>query len=1408
MSQSIDLVETEYIRFRIRSCSTTVGWAFCLFFLVHLPACEGKPQGARVICGEAAIEEHGVRTGCNAILEWDSFSIGERESFEFIQPKSSSSVLNRVIGGAGSEIFGSLRSNGRVYLINKNGVLIGPNAQVVSAGFIASSLDVLDREFLQDQDLCFEGDIGSVINLGTIEAPNGDVALIGRVVRNEGVISAPNGTAFLGVGTRILIRPAGEQRMFVDAGQGEMQPEGVGIANIGLIEGLTVEIKAGKSLYQKAIHSLGKVDAVQIAERGGRIYLESNNTTIVSGSISANSDTGMGGEIRVLGDEVHIYGESVINASGKDEGGTVLIGGNFQGQDSNVRNARRLWVGDGAQIAASASEYGNGGKVILWSNDVTQYYGHIQTKGGLVGGNGGFIEVSGGYLDFQGTADFNAPFGKSGEILLDPSDITISTGTDSGGSFSTCPSASYTPSSASCVINTTTLENLLNTATCGSVTISTSGGSGGTGVITVASPVSWSTTTTLVLVADVTVAINANISNTSTSTGFTAMNFTAHGTGSNGEAGVWVGAASSSILSTTGGDIILVGTGNIGSSNGASGVYFGSSSATGTVSVSQTGNVHITGTGAADVHSNQCGISHYNGYIYSVDGSVTLIGQGGGGNTTVINSFGVANPHLSATGNGSITIQGTGGGVGDGVGVFLGWPIALVNGNLSITGTGSANIAGSAYSAGITFNSPSIAITGTGAMTLTGIGGGAASATTGGYGMWMASGTISAGSGGISMTGLGHGIGSSHGIYLQAATIVCSSSGSLSLNGTASGSATAIANGVEFAGTTCTTASGSITIIGTAPPGGTTASYGVHFGSVLPTSTSGSITVTGISLVAQSGSYGVLLATSWSPLTTGTVSFVNCVGTNTGTGHGVNIASAFTGAGPIAFSSCTGGTGGSNGVNIGAAVTTTSGSISATGLLGQGPGGSGFASRFNVSTANGAVSISGSANGTSGACHGISLTAGTVSATGSISLSGSSGASSTASYGINIASTNAVATTTGSISISGTSSASAADSYGVYIGAPWATGTSGTVTFTSCTGGSGANSDAIYVGSAFSTGGAITATSAIVGGSGSGSSGFHMNANFATSGTASAITIAARSDDTTGAASGILLSGGSMSTAGGAITLTGIGGVSSGAAHGINITGGASTITTAVGNGTITLIGIASGTGVSYGVNIAGSAANVINSSTGNISVSGTSAASGTASHGVSLTNSWTTGTGGTVTFSNCTGGSGAGSYGVNIGAAFTTTGNVVAISGIQGGSGNGGIGFNISANMQSSNAISITATGAGGATGGHGIAISGGTLSTSGGTVGTPIITLIGTASSASTGSSHGVYITSTGQINVSSGDVLVSGSVPLQSSGTTASYGVLFDGSIDAINSTAGNIYVSGVSQAAIANSYGVYV
>ena len=112
------------------------------------------PNEGQVAGGSAAISRptaqtlHIAQTTEKAIVDWKNFNIAADELVKFVQPNAGSIALNRVVGGDPSVIMGRLLANGRVFLINPNGILFGSSAVVNTAGLLATTFNVTDADFL------------------------------------------------------------------------------------------------------------------------------------------------------------------------------------------------------------------------------------------------------------------------------------------------------------------------------------------------------------------------------------------------------------------------------------------------------------------------------------------------------------------------------------------------------------------------------------------------------------------------------------------------------------------------------------------------------------------------------------------------------------------------------------------------------------------------------------------------------------------------------------------------------------------------------------------------------------------------------------------------------------------------------------------------------------------------------------------------------------------------------------------------------------------------------------------------------------------------------------------------------------------------------------------------------------
>ncbi len=496
-----------------------IALAVALAFALPAGPALANPVGPSVAAGAASFATQGgslsIVNSPGTIINWQGFSIGAAEATRFIQQGTSSSVLNRVVGFDPSVILGTLSSNGRVFLINPSGILVGQAARIDVAGLVASTLNLSNQDFLAGRLNFMHNPLAvGVDNRGIITTPSGgSVYLVGANVTNSGVINSPQGDVILAAGQSVKIYDTGTPGVRVEIAAGENTAINLGdilahsgqigiygavLRNAGLVDADQAVRDASGRIVLRATRDVTLEAGSRISAngaQGGEIAVQSDTgTTLASGTIEArgtDAAAGKGGSIQLLGNRVGLLGASV-DASGMKGGGTVLIGGDYQGKNTSVQNASATYMSADSIITADAITNGDGGKVVLWANDSTRAYGSIAARGGTKGGNGGFIETSGHWLD---VADINvnagAPRGKGGIWLLDPADVTITSST-SNGTFNGGNPDIFSPdlnvSTAS--VDVSTIMNSLNAGTDVTVT-SANANLTGLGDITVGAAITW-----------------------------------------------------------------------------------------------------------------------------------------------------------------------------------------------------------------------------------------------------------------------------------------------------------------------------------------------------------------------------------------------------------------------------------------------------------------------------------------------------------------------------------------------------------------------------------------------------------------------------------------------------------------------------------------------------------------------------------------------------------------------------------------------------------------------------------------------------------------------------------------------------------------------------------------------------
>ena len=429
-----------------------VHFVFILIILMGALPCfvNALPKEGKIVSGSGTINNDGVgnltvnQTSDKIAINWQSFSIGNSESVIFLQPSISASALNNITGSLASLIQGSLTANGQVILTNPNGIHIDPAANIDVASLIASTLNISTQDFINNLYKFAQNPdqpLGFILNEGTIRASD-FVAMISPGVENKGVVIANLGTASAVAGEEVTVDFIGDELInfsITKAVSGTvLDHDGNTISdqinNKGIIRangGQVILTAASTSeIIKNVVNNEGIIQANTVVKKNGKILLMGGSQGVVrvSGTLDASGDdTGeKGGTTHVLGEKVALNRGSLVDVSGDTGGGEALIGGDYQGNNLMIQNAAMTYVDKEALINTSATTLGNGGKAIVWADDVNRFYGSVRSTGGINGGNGGFVEVSGKkFLDFKGSMNLSAHYGDIGTLLLDPTDVKI-----------------------------------------------------------------------------------------------------------------------------------------------------------------------------------------------------------------------------------------------------------------------------------------------------------------------------------------------------------------------------------------------------------------------------------------------------------------------------------------------------------------------------------------------------------------------------------------------------------------------------------------------------------------------------------------------------------------------------------------------------------------------------------------------------------------------------------------------------------------------------------------------------------------------------------------------------------------------------------------------------------------------
>lgn len=411
------------------------------------PDVNALPTGGQVTAGNASLAQSGNTMNVNqtsqrAVVDWNTFNVGQNATVKFNQPNAQASTLNRVSDSNPSQIFGKIQSQGEVVLVNQAGVYFSPTASADVGSLVASTHSISNDDYMAGKATYDRnGSTGKVINEGKIKASlGGYVAMLAPEVINSGIVVAKMGTVVLAAGERITLNFDSNKKV-------------AGIMTTpATIATLIENKKAVKAPGGLIILSAKAVDALV-----GSVIKQSGTLSASTSKNDANSVAQQGGRIILDGDNIIVSAGSRTAANGNNGGGSV-----------EIKATNTIAVEAGAKISANARTAGNGGKIIIMSENKTVVDGKISAQGGAQSGNGGLIETSSKKIlelgkNLQVDAGARASTGKAGTWLLDPFDLLID---------------AVSSQIISAALNTSNVRVEVNALGCSGLGVCTSNGSG------------------------------------------------------------------------------------------------------------------------------------------------------------------------------------------------------------------------------------------------------------------------------------------------------------------------------------------------------------------------------------------------------------------------------------------------------------------------------------------------------------------------------------------------------------------------------------------------------------------------------------------------------------------------------------------------------------------------------------------------------------------------------------------------------------------------------------------------------------------------------------------------------------------------------------------------------------------
>jgi filamentous hemagglutinin family protein len=382
-----------------------------------------------------------TQSTANAILNWANFNIASGYKVNFIQPSSTSEVLNNIWSASPTVIAGALNANGQVYLYNQNGIVFNNGAQINVGGLTASTLnfaqivpgnpDALFKNGILSNNVnatssdtlppvfqtspsqsnpsgyyaCTPAPCGVTVNPGAVlnAADGGRIMLLGQAVTNEGKISTPDGQTILAAGNTVYLAASTDPSL-----RGLLIEVNAGGSNSTVTNAGDIAATRGNvTLAGMVVNQAGTVSATTSVSSNGSIYLIAGDTsgTNTTGQTEAYYDSSAAGYGTLLpnnGGQLNLEPGSVTEVLPDSSAGTIS-----QQNLVNFIPSQVALVGQTVAVQGGATVRAPGATVLV--NAATNPSNQFASPSTAINDGGRIYLASGSTIDVSGLTDVAVP---------------------------------------------------------------------------------------------------------------------------------------------------------------------------------------------------------------------------------------------------------------------------------------------------------------------------------------------------------------------------------------------------------------------------------------------------------------------------------------------------------------------------------------------------------------------------------------------------------------------------------------------------------------------------------------------------------------------------------------------------------------------------------------------------------------------------------------------------------------------------------------------------------------------------------------------------------------------------------------------------------------------------------------